>query len=146
MKNILSILIFSLLLASCSTDDSTAQRSLGVHDVIFHVSSTDETRLSQIDFKIMNSGTDVHHSSYSNNHLPLTRNFQAQEIKEFTKLEIGYLDNSGGAVGIPFEPYDVIVRIEVDGKVIAEKEFTVTDSGQVSSVTYDFFPSRSIFM
>lgn len=138
MKNILPILLLISVLTSCSTDDDSGNKDLGNHDIFFSVTSTDDNRFSNIEYKIMNSEVDINHSSYSNVHLPLSRNFFNQKIKEFTILEVNYRDNSGGAVGVPFEPYTVTLIITVDAEVKAEKEFTVTESGHVDHVEYMF--------
>lgn len=136
MKKFLQILFVTVLLTSCSTDDDPSKK-VEFHNITFSVSSTDNNRLSQILFEIKNSEENVYHSSYSNVHLPLTRNFVNHKITEFSFLEITYIDNSGGGVGETFEPYSVTLLIKVGAEIKAEKVFTVTESGHVDFVAYD---------
>ena len=86
----------------------------------------------------MGSDKEVYHSSYSNDHLPLTRNYPAHKVKRFTLLGIQYSDNSAGAVGEAFEPYTVNLEIKVDSEIKAEKEITIAEGGQVDSVSFTF--------
>lgn len=138
MKKILQILLLTFVITSCSTDDDSSKKYPQQQNITFFVASTDNSRLSNIEFEIMNSEVEVSHSSYSNVHLPLTKHYLNHKIKEFTILEITYIDNSGGAVGVPFEPYTVTLIINLGSEVIAEKEFTVTESGHVDFVNYSF--------
>lgn len=135
MKKLLPIFLIAIVFASCSVEDDVSEE---IHDISFSVESTDENRLSQIQFRIMDSRQDIHHSSYSNEHLPLTGNFPQQKVQRSTRLEIDYLDNSSFAVGETFEPYTVTLRIKVDSRVMAEKEYTITEAGQVEYVIYTF--------
>lgn len=135
MKRKLLILFLALFIVSCSSDDDTTEE---IHDISFLVRSTDDSRQSRIEFNIMGSDKEVYHSSYSNDHLPLTRNYPAHKIKRFTLLGIQYSDNSAVAVGEAFEPYTVTLEIKVDSEIKAEKEITITEGGQVDSVSFTF--------
>ena len=86
----------------------------------------------------MNSEDGVNLSSHSNKHHPMEKIFVDQKIKEFIILEIGYRDNSDGAVRVPFGPYTVTLIIKEDSEIIAEKQFAVMESGHVDSVNYIF--------
>ena len=135
MKKILQIFFLALFVVSCSSDDDPTEE---IHDVSFSVRSTDDSRQSHIEFNIMGSDKEVYHSSYSNDHLPLTRNYPAHKVKRFTLLGIQYSDNSAGAVGEAFEPYTVTLEIKVDSEIKAEKEITIAEGGQVDSVSFTF--------
>lgn len=137
MKKILLVILLGLVVGSCSTEDDVSEKTTN-HDIVFSVSSTDNSRLSNIDFNILGSEQEVKHSSYSNTHLPLSRTFLNHKVNMFTNLGIGYTDNSGGAVGESFEPYTVTLEIRVDTEVKAEKDITITESGQVDFVTFSF--------
>ncbi len=137
MKKLLPILLLTIVSFSCSTEEDVSEKTT-VHDIEFSVSSTDDNRLSRIDFDILGSEQEVKHSSYSNTHLPLTRAFQNHKVNMFTILGIGYTDDSSGPVGEPFEPYTISLQIRVDSKVVAEKEISITEPGQVDFVNYTF--------
>ena len=138
MKKTLLILLLISVFSSCSTDDDSENIRTANHDISFSVTSTDDSRLSNVELKIMNNEVEINESSYSNTHLPLTRNFDDQKIKQFTILEVNYRDNSDVIIGVPFEPYTVSLVIKVDDKVKAEKEFTVSESGYVDAVVFIF--------
>lgn len=137
MKKFLQILLLVLLFTSCSTKENPSEET-SIHDIAFSVSSTDESRLSRIDFNILGSDREVKHTSYSNTHLPLSRSFLQHRVNMFTNLGIGYTDNSAGAVGEPFEPYSITLQIKVDNEVKAEKEVNITEAGQVDFVEFTF--------
>lgn len=137
MKKLLLVLLLGFLITACSTEDDPSEK-IAIHDITFSVSSTDDSRLSGIDFNILGSEKEVMHSSYSNAHLPLSRTFLNHEVKRFTELGIGYTDNSAGPVGEPFEPYSITMQIKVDAEVKAEKTVEIIEAGQVEFVTFGF--------
>lgn len=137
MKKILLVLLLGLVVGSCSTEDDASKKTT-THDIVFLVSSTDNSRLSGIEFTILGSEQEVKHSSYSNTHLPLSRTYLNHKVNMFTNLGIGYTDNSGGAVGEPFEIYTITLQIRVGTEVKAEKAITITEAGQVEFVHFSF--------
>lgn len=137
-KQLLSILTIFILFSSCTSDDDPRDNYPQTRDISMSVSSTDDERMSDITFSIHGSGIEISDFSSSDSHLPFSRNYRNKTIPFFTKLNITYRDNSGGAVGVPFEPYNITLQIRVDSEIKAEKEITITESGTVDYVEFTF--------
>ena len=61
-----------------------------------------------------------------------------QTITFSTVLNITYRDNSGGEVGVLFDPYTINLNIRADSETMVEKEITITESGTTDSVLFTF--------
>ncbi|GMN08373.1 hypothetical protein MTsPCn9_09920 [Croceitalea sp. MTPC9] len=137
-KQFLAITILALLTLSCSSDDDPRDNYPKKKDISFSVTSSDTDRLSRVTIKIIGNGVEISNSSYSQSHLPLTREYLKQSIPFQTLLGITYEDNSGGEIGVPFEPYNIKFIIKVDSETVAEKEITINGPGTVDSVEFTF--------
>tara|TARA_A100000171_G_scaffold44571_1_gene47515 strand:- start:9130 stop:9555 length:426 start_codon:yes stop_codon:yes gene_type:complete len=137
-QQLLSILTILILFSSCSSDDDPRDNYPQTRDITMSVSSSDNERMSDITFSIDGTGIEVSDFSSSDSHLPLSKDYLNKTIPYFTVLNITYRDNSGGAVGVPFEPYNITLQIRVDAEIKAEKEITITESGTVDYIEFIF--------
>lgn len=137
-KSLLLVITLGLLIISCSSDPDPRDNYPQNLDITFSVSSSDNDRLSDITFNIEGEGISISDFSSSASHLPINKDYLNKSIPYFTTLGITYRDNSGGEVGIPFEPYNIVLIIRVDSEIKAEKEITITESGTTDFVIFKF--------
>jgi hypothetical protein len=137
-KQLLAVITLVFLTISCSSDDNPRDNYPQNRDITFSITSSDNNRLSEIEYTIEGDGINILESSYSESHLPKTKSYLSQLIPYSTILGIHYRDNSGGEVGIPFNPYTIMVEIKVDSKIVAEKETTINESGTVEFLNFIF--------
>lgn len=137
-KQLLAITTLALLTLACSSDDDPRDNYPKKKDILFSVTSSDTNRFSRITFQIIGNGVEITNSSYSESHLPLIKEYLNQSIPFLTSLAITYNDNSGGEIGVPFEPYNIEFKIRVDAETVAEKEITINESGTIDSVEFTF--------
>ncbi|WP_117884141.1 hypothetical protein [Aureibaculum luteum] len=138
-KRLLAIITLVCLTISCSSDDDPRDNYPQNKDITFSITSSDDNRLSEIEYTIEGDGVNILEASYSESHLPNAKSYLSQSIPYSTSLGIHYKDNSGGGVGIPFNPYVIKLEIKVDSKVVAEKETTINESGTVEFLNFIFY-------
>lgn len=140
LKNQL-LLVFTLVLLtiSCSSDDDPREDYPQSKDISFSVTSSDNSRQSDITLAIQGQGIDISNFSHGESHLPFTKHYLNQTIAYSTSLYITYRDISGGEVGIPFDPYTIKLKIGADSETLVEKEITITESGTTDSVLFTFY-------
>jgi len=143
-KSIYLICTLSMLLFSCSNDEDPRGEYPKNIDAKFEVQSSHVSRLSLIETSISNgvdqNGTgdiDITTSSYSRNHLPFKKEYIHQTLKYNTNLLLTFTDNSGVPLDTPFESYNIILTILVDGEIMVTKELLVDEAGFVGYVAYD---------
>jgi hypothetical protein len=137
-KQLLVVMVLLFLTISCSSDEDSRDNYPQNKDITFSITSSDNNRLSTIEYTIEGDDLNIFESSYSESHLPKTNNYLSLSIPYSTNLEIYYKDNSGGEVGVPFDPYTILLEIKVDSNVIAEKEATINETGTVETLDFIF--------
>jgi hypothetical protein len=138
-KQLLAVITLVLLTISCSSDDDPRDNYPQNRDITFSVTSSDNNRLSEIEYKIEGDGITILESSYSESHLPKTKSYLSQSIPYATLLWINYKDNSKiENIGIPFSPYTIKLEIKIDTEIVAEKETTIIERGTVEYLDFTF--------
>ena len=138
IKKQLLAVITLLLIISCKSDDDPRDNYPQSKNISFSATSSDNNRQSVITHGIQGEGIDISAFSSSELHLPFTKDYLNQTIAFSTALSITYRDNSGGEVGVPFDPYTIKLNISADSETIVEKEITITESGTTDSVLFTF--------
>lgn len=138
IKKQLLAVIALVLLISCSSDDDPRDNYPQSKNISFSATSSDNNRQSVITLDIQGAGIDISAFSSSESHLPFNKDYLNQTIAFSTRLNITYRDNSGGQVGVPFEPYTIKLSITADSETIVEKEILITESGITDSALYFF--------
>ena len=138
IKKQLLAVITLLVLLSCSSDDDPRDNYPQSKNISFSVTSSDNNRQSVITLDMQGEDIDISAFSSSESHLPFTKDYLNQTITFSTILNITYRDNSGGEVGVPFEPYTIKLSISANSETIVEKEITITESGTTDTALYFF--------
>tara|TARA_R110002051_G_scaffold290773_1_gene354393 strand:+ start:26381 stop:26803 length:423 start_codon:yes stop_codon:yes gene_type:complete len=136
-KKVLAVIVLVIVI-SCSSDDDPRDNYPQNKNISFSVTSSDNNKQSDISLEIQGEGVNISDFSSSESHLPFTKDYFNQRITFSTIFNITYRDNSGGEVGVPFEPYTIKLSIRSDSETIVEKEITITESGATDSVRYSF--------
>jgi hypothetical protein len=138
-KQLLAVITLVFLTISCSSDDDPRDNYPQNRDITFSITSSDNNRLSEIEFNIEGDGIKKSESSYSESHLPKTQSYLSQSIPYSTLLWIHYKDNSKiENIGTPFSPYTIKLEIKVDTEIVAEKEIIINERGAVDSLGFTF--------
>lgn len=137
-KKLFAVYTIVLLIISCSSDDDPRDNYPQIRDIVFSVTSSDNTRMSDITFTIQSNAIDISEFSSSESHLPKTNSYLKQSIPFQTTLDISFRDNSGGKIGVPFEPYTINLKISADLETLAEKEVLIQESGATEFVFFTY--------
>ncbi|MCK0158233.1 hypothetical protein MWU65_13645 [Cellulophaga sp. F20128] len=137
-KQLLLVVTVVFLTVSCGPDDDPRDNYPQNKDISFVITSSDNNRQSDITLAIQGKGIDVSDFSSGESHLPFTKDYLNQKIAFLTTLDITYRDNSGGEVGVSFEPYNIKLKISADSETLTEKEITITESGTTDFVDFTF--------
>lgn len=135
MKRILTLLICSMVMFACSSDDNSESWAVENVDITFNVISSDNSRVSDISCSIEGKGISAGDQSYSNEHLPYSKAYIDHNIASETVMTLNFTDDTS-ADGSVFEPYSVTLYIALDGEQVTEKQVTIEEEGTAESLTY----------